>query len=69
MNTIKKFEVSWVAEDSKGIIYSGKEIVEARNNIEAERKVRLSSKDGVNKFPTGTKRIGGIENEKVENIP
>ena len=69
MNTIKKFEVIWVSEDAKGVIYSGKEIVEARNNIEAERKVRLSSKDGMNKFPTGTKRIGGIENEKVKNVP
>ena len=66
---MKKFEVIWVSEDAKGIICSGKEIVEARNKIEAERKVRLSSKDGMNKFPTGTKRIGGIENEKVKNIP
>ena len=69
MNTIKKFEVIWVSEDAKEVIYSGKEIVEDRNKIDAERKVRLSSKDGVNKFPTGTKRIGGIENEKVKNIP
>ena len=57
MNTIKKFEVNWVSEDTKGVIYSGKEIVEARNNVEAERKVRFSSKDGTNRFPTGVKEV------------
>ena len=57
MNIIKKFEVIWVAEDSQGVIYSGKEIVEARNNVEAERKVRFSPKDGMNRFPTGVKEV------------
>ena len=35
---MKKFEVIWVGENSQGMIYSGKEIVEAKNKIEAERK-------------------------------
>lgn len=41
---MKKFEVIWVGENSQGMIYSGKEIVEAKNKIEAERKIRLSQK-------------------------
>ena len=54
---MKKFEVIWVGENSQGMIYSGKEIVEAKNKIEAERKIRLSSKNGITRFVTGVNEI------------